>query len=126
MGWCSATEIIDNALEAADRAVAAAWQIASGNEDARTPEFANALNADPTLRAKLDDILRPFVVEIATKLRDEDWDCEQDSDYFDRFPQELTGWTDTEYAEWLTEQIADDPLEAAKYTDRLHVLQMKG
>jgi hypothetical protein len=126
MGWCSATEIIDSAIEAAERYLAAGWQIASGNEDARTPAFANAIHADPTLRPKLDEVLRPIVAQIAEKLREQDWDCEQDSDYFDRFPQELTGWTDAQYAEWLTEQIADDPIKAAKYTDALHVLQMKG
>lgn len=126
MSWTSATEIIDSAIEAAERYLAAGWQIASGNEDARTPEFANAIHADPTLRPKLDEVIRPIVATIAAKLRDEDWDSAQDSDYFDRFPQELTGWSDQEYAEWLARQIAEDPAKAAKYTDALHVLQMKG
>ncbi len=126
MSWTSATEIIDNAIEACERYLAAGWQIASGNEDARTPEFANAIHADPTLRPKLDEVIRPIVAKIAAKLRDEDWDSAQDSDYFDRFPQELTGWSDREYAEWLGRQIAEDPSKSAKYVDALHVLQMKG
>jgi hypothetical protein len=126
MGWCSATDIMDAALEGAERAVTAAWQIASGQEGARTPAFANALNEDPSLRAKLDDVLRPFVVTIAAKLRDGDWDCVDESRYYDRFPQEMHGWTDERYAEHLAEMIADDPLNAGVYTTKLHALQTKG
>lgn len=126
MSWISATEIVDDAIDGAIRVAAAAWQIASGNDGARTPALANALGEDPTLQQRLDDVLRPHVERIARKLRDEDWDSAQDSRHFDRFAQALTGWSDQEYAEWLAEQIADDPTKAAKYTDALHVLQMKG
>jgi hypothetical protein len=117
---------MDAALEGAERAVTAAWQIASGQEDARTPAFANALNEDPSLRAKLDDVLRPFVATIAAKLRDGDWDCVDESNYYDRFPQEMQGWSDDQYAAHLAELIAEDPLNARVHIDKLHVLQMKG
>ena len=50
MSWCSATIIMDAALDAVTASVAAAWQIASGMEDVRTPEYVNALNADPELQ----------------------------------------------------------------------------
>lgn len=123
MGWCSATEIMDSAIEAAERYLAAGWQIASGNEDARTPEFANAIHADPTLRPKLDDVLRPFVAAIATKLREGDWDCIDESSYFDRFPMEMQGWTKEEYAEYLTEKIRDNPLFCRVEMDALRKLQ---
>jgi len=106
MGWCSATEIMDAAVEAADRAVTAAWQLASGNEGARTPVFANALQADPSLRAKLDDVMRPFVAAIAEKLRDGDWDCVEESHHFDRFRQEMLGHNDDDMAEWYREQLS--------------------
>lgn len=97
MGWCSATEIMDAAVEAADRAVATAWQIATGAEGARTPMLANALRVRPELRAELDETLRPFVRTIADKLRDGDWDCIEESDYYDRFGPEMQGMTDEEF-----------------------------
>lgn len=108
MGWCSATEIMDAAVEAADRAVAAAWQIASGNEGVKTPALANALNADPGLREKLDSVMRPFVAAIAAKLRDGDWDCIEEADAFDRFRQEMLGYDHRQMAEWYREHLAED------------------
>jgi len=122
MGWCGATEIMDAAVEAADRAVAAAWQLASDNEGARTPAFANALRADPDLRAKLDDVMRPFVAAIAEKLRDGDWDCIEEADAFDRFRQEMLGYDHQRMTEWFRERLyeADDPEVITKWT---HALQ---
>lgn len=117
MGWCSATEIMDAAVAAADCAVTAAWQIATGNEHARTPEFANALRADPMLRLKLDDVLRPFVTSIAAKLRDDDWDCVEEADAFDRFRQEMLGYDDARMVTWYREQLEDieDPKVYVEY-----------
>jgi hypothetical protein len=121
MGWCTATTIMDAAVEAADRAVAAAWQLASNNEGARTPAFANALRADPTLRAKLDDVMRPFVAAIAEKLRDGDWDCIEEADAFDRFRAEMLGYDDDRMIEWYREQLAetDDPTAVREYSSAL-------
>lgn len=121
MGWCSATDIMDAAVGAADRAVAAAWQLASGSEDARTPALANALNADPTLQAKLDDVLRPFVATIAAKLRDGDWDCIEEADAFDRFRQEMLGKGDTRMIRWYRDQLEeqDDPARVREYSQAL-------
>lgn len=107
MGWCSATEIMDTALDAATAAVAAMWQIATDNEDARTPAWANDVNARPELRAKLDDALRPFVTTLAEWLRAEDWDCMNESEYFERFPQEMLGQSDSEHHAWLVEKVKD-------------------
>lgn len=104
MGWCSATEIVDTAITGAIRAVAEAWQIASGMDGARTPEFANALNRDPELQGRLDDVLRPFVRTISRKLNDGDWDCQSDSDYYDRFGQEMHDFSDQEWADYQKEQ----------------------
>jgi hypothetical protein len=98
---------MDAAVEAADRAVTAAWQLASDNEHARTPAFANALQADPTLREKLDDVMRPFVAAIAEKLRDGDWDCIEEADAFDRFTQEMLGYDNRRMERWHRERIAD-------------------
>jgi len=123
MGWCSATEIMDGAIEAAERYLAAGWQIASGQADERTPAFANALNADPTLRDQLDEVLRPIVATIAEKLREADWDCIDESKYFDRFPMEMQGWTKQEYADYLVEQIRENPLFCRKEMEALRKLQ---
>lgn len=108
MGWCGATEIIDAAIKAAEEL-----------EDA----IRDACCQKPPNRADLDDHLRPFVTVIAAQLREADWDCVDESEYFDRFPQEMSGWDDSEYANWLTEQIADDPLGSVKYAAALIELQ---
>lgn len=107
MGWCSATEIMDTALDAATAAVAAMWQIATDQEDARTPAWANDVNERPELRAKLDDALRSFVATLAERLRAEDWDCVDESRYFERFPQEMLGHSDSEHRAWLVEIVKD-------------------
>jgi hypothetical protein len=117
---------MDTAIEAAERGIAAAWQLASGNDGARTPAYANAMTEDPELRARMDDVLRPFVATIATKLREGDWDCIDESNYFDRFPMEMQGWTKDEYAEHLTEHIRENPLSCRKETDALRKLQGEG
>lgn len=114
MGWCSATEIMDAAVEAADRAVTAAWQLASGNENARTPAFANALQADPSIREKVDEVLRPYVARIAEKLRDEDWGCIQDAAHFHRFRREMLGYDHRQMAEWYRERIVDGDTSSAQ------------
>lgn len=121
MGWCSATEIMDAAVEAADRAVAAAWQIATGAEGARTPMLANALRVRPELREKLDEVLRPFVASIAAKLRDGDWDCIEEADAFDRFRQEMLGYDHQQMTDWYRERLheADDPETISMWADAL-------
>lgn len=96
MGWCSATEIIDTAIKAAE----AAWEVAGDVTE-------NPHLDSPDNRARLDDALRPFVATLAAKLRDQDWDREQDSDYFQRFPQEMLGHSDPEHQDWLVETIRD-------------------
>lgn len=101
MGWCSATEIMDMAVKAAEDAVSYTlvnpeklWQNASTLGPMRSE-----------LQDSVDGVLRPFVAAIAEKLRDGDWDCIEESDYFDRFPREMLGYDDREWEEWLAEQI---------------------
>lgn len=55
----------------------------------------------------LDEVLQPFVRRVATALHDEDWDCEQDSKYFERFPQEMLGYDEEEYLAYLIELVED-------------------
>lgn len=92
MGWCSATEIMDTALDAALALV----------KDIQAPGV-------PVTRAvtkEQRERLRPFVAEIAEKLREGDWDCVEESDYFNDFPQEMLGLDDHRYQEWRREQLA--------------------
>lgn len=107
MGWCSGTEVMDTTIKAAVQVVAATWQMASGLDGARTPALANAMAADPTLEGRLDDVLRPFVRTLAGQLHDQDWDCESDSEYYERFMQEMLDQTDEEHLAYLVEMVAD-------------------
>lgn len=109
MGWCSATEIIDAAIEGAIRSVAEAWQIASGNDFVKTPAYVNAINEDPDLQGRMDEVLRPFVRKIADKLRDEDWDCIDESRYYQRFGPEMQGMTDQEFRAHQAELYEGNP-----------------
>lgn len=102
-----ATVIMDAAIDGATAMVAAAWQIASGNDGARTPEYVNALNADPALRARLDNALRPYVERVAHNLREahgEDWDDKSNSRYYARFGREMHGFSAQEWAPFEKEQ----------------------
>lgn len=98
MGWCSATDIMDTALDGAEAAVKAALAAHSD------------LNADSlgeAYRAQVDDALRPFVTTLAERLRNDDWDCVDESRYFDRFAQEMLGHSDSEHHAWLVEMVKD-------------------
>lgn len=101
---CQGAALVDTAVEGAIRMVAEAWQIASGMDGARTPEFANALNADLTLRERLDAVLRPHVARICDQLRHDGWTFEPGSRYADRFGQQMHGLTDQEWADHQRKQ----------------------
>lgn len=94
MGWCSGTDHMDVAMEAAeslfDRILERARQL--GNDAPESDWYDR------------DELLRPFVAAVAEKLRDAGWDCIEESDYFDRFEQEMLGNDDREHARWLAEQ----------------------
>jgi hypothetical protein len=99
MGWCSATEIADTAIREAEKLVRAALS------KARVPNYDNVPQA--VLDSTMDELLRPFVRAIAKMLHDSDWDCVEESEYFNRFPQELLDLGDREYEWWLKDQIGD-------------------
>lgn len=102
MGWCSATEIMDRALKTAEEAVLAGVAVVVGGGSPGAHEWLLANEPEA-----LDKALSPFVVELAAVLRDGDWDCIEESEYFDRFTQEMFGHTDDEHRAWLVEQIKD-------------------
>lgn len=107
MGWCSATDIMDAALGAAEAAVKEVIDGYVGDD------------ADcEAIQVRTDEALRPFVTIIAEKLRDGDWDCIDESDYYDRFAQEMHGDSDSEYETRLVEGLHE-----AHMTDRHHWLK---
>lgn len=100
MGWCGATEIMDTALQAAEAVTIRAMEMAvEVDEGGRNPDA----NPGP----ELDAVLRPFVEKLATMLRDNDWDCINESRYYDRFAQEMHGDSDTEHGNRLVEALAE-------------------
>ncbi len=107
MGWCSATEIMDAATQAAD---ALMLSLRTHNEPLTEEE-----------REAADDVLRPFVATIAGALRDGDWDCIEEAGAFGRFPQEMLGYDDQRMADWYREQIGDqeDPDQIRALAERL-------
>lgn len=109
MGWCSATEIMDWAIQMADLAL----------EEAFSPA-----GPDDELRSSVDDRIRSRVAVLAKKLHDEDWDCEQDSDFFERFPQEMLGYDDRRFEEWVRDELKHetDPARTRSLAARLEKL----
>src|SRR5687767_12226061 len=105
MGWCSATEIMDWAIQMADDAVA---------------EVIDKPVTDD-MRKQIDDKIRRLVGALARKLHDNDWDCEQDSDYFERFPQEMLGYDSARFAEWVRNELVyeKDPERIRDLSERL-------
>lgn len=99
MGWCSATEIMDMAVSGAETAFDTLLRAIQ--ED---PGKGRA-TAEWDKQELLDAALRPFVATIAEKLRDSDWDCIDEADAFDRFPQEMLGYDDRRYLEHLHELL---------------------
>lgn len=109
MGWCSATRIMDTALGAAKAAVTAALL--------NVPLEALP---DGDRGKHVDAALRPFVERLASMLRDGDWDCIEESDYFEQFAQEMYGHSDSEHLAWLVEMVKDtdaDPKWVAKLAE---------
>lgn len=116
MGWCSATQIMDAALAGAEAAISAVLgvEVHQRNADGSICVSTNVGNPIPEeMQEKVDAALRPFVATIADMLRDGDWDCITESQYYDRFAQEMHGEDDREYANRLVEGLAD-----AHETDR--------
>lgn len=98
MGWCSATEIMDTALDAAEQYLIKAYELMGVDPERVTLD---------DVRPGLDGVLSPFVATIAETLRNNDWDCMDESRYFDRFAQEMLGLNDSEFKAWLVEKVSD-------------------
>lgn len=108
MGWCSATEIMDWAIHMTDLGV----QVALGDEpDAETEE-------------RVDKAISYLVGSLAKKLHDEDWDCETEAYAFERFPQEMLGYDDRRFEEWVRDELKHetDPARIRSLAARLEKL----
>lgn len=90
MGWCGATNVMDTVIDAVDELLTSM----------RSPSEAFD-------RPAVDAVLRPFVRRVAAELRDHDWDCVDESDYYDRFAPELEGVTDVEFRRIQAERYAE-------------------
>lgn len=92
MGWCSATEIMDALVESVDKVAR---------------EMSGPAAGEPEITEAVDDLIRPIVARVAAALRDGDWDCIEESDYFDRFRQEMLGYDNDRMADWYREQLGE-------------------
>ena len=101
MGWCGATAIMDQALAAAQAAVE------SVIKEIQKDPGKGRQTAEWDVQTVVDDALRPFVSTISDALRDGDWDCIEEADGFWRFPQEMLGYDDARWEEWLIDRLAD-------------------
>lgn len=109
MGWCSGTEIMDAAVEAADKLLEGAYGALGVDSERVTLE---------DIRPQMDELMKPYVRTIARKLHDGDWDCVEEANAFERFPQEMYDYDDREYETWLRERLKD----ASEYGEAEDVL----
>ena len=110
MGWCSATEIFDIAIDMLEKVVR---------------EFSGPAAGEQSITDAVDDLIRNDVRKLAEKLRDSDWDCTDESEYYDRFAQEIEGWSDAEYAEYLANKISEDNDTDGRAYERLLAVRKK-
>jgi hypothetical protein len=132
MGWDGGTHIMDAVTRDVDRLVTEVWQLASGSEGARTPAFANELNADPALRGRVDNLIRPLVRNLASLLEDRGWDSQEEADEFTRFAQDMLGWDDEPFEGFLRHKLTEvsrdgtpDEIMAAAQRLKDHVNKME-
>ena len=110
MGWCGATDIMDAAIQGADALLEGAYEALGVDPDRVTLE---------DIRPQLDDLMRPFVRKIARALHEGDWDCVDEAEAFDRFPQEMYDHDDREHEAWIRQHLAD----ATKYEEPEQILR---
>jgi hypothetical protein len=120
MGWCGGTEIMDAAVQALDEVLKGAYDALGVDSERVTLD---------DIQDHLDDLARPFVRRIAKMLHQGDWDCVNEAEAFDRFPQEMYDHDDQEHAAWLRDRIrdSDEVHEFEKWTAalRAHTDKMK-
>lgn len=93
MGWCGGTDVFDAAMEMLEKVV---------------KEFSGPAAGEQSITDYVDDLIRDDVRKFAQFLRDQDWDCEASSAYYERFTQEIEDWTDDEYYDYLKESLREE------------------
>jgi len=99
MGWCGGTQVFDAMMEILEKVV---------------KEFSGPAAGEESITDYVDDLIRDDVRRFAQFLREQDWDCEASSEYYDRFTQEIEDWTDDEYYDYLKESLREE-YSGAKY-----------
>lgn len=107
MGCDDGTVIFDSMVEIVDKVM---------------KEFSGPAAGEESITEFVDDLIRDDVKRFAAFLHTRGWNCVDESQYYDRFAQELEDWSDEEYEEWLLEQIGEYPTLAPQYFARLKVL----
>jgi hypothetical protein len=115
VGWCSATDIMDTAIQAADEATLTTIR-----------QVLDVFETTVLVEINTDKVLRPFVRRIAEALRAGDWDCIEESDYYDRFGPEMRGMTDQEFRRHQAEVYRDDPERFASWLVDVWAPQERG
>lgn len=107
MGWCGGTDVFDAMMEILEKVVR---------------EFSGPAAGEQSITDYVDDLIRDDVRKFAQFLRNQDWDCEASSAYYDRFTQEIEDWSDEEYAAYLVEKINEDNDTDGRAYERLLVV----
>lgn len=86
------TKVFDTALEILEKVVRDMSGPAAGEQ---------------SITDYVDDLIRDDVKRFASFLREEGWDDRHESEYYDRFAQEIEGWNDDEYIHYLRQRVED-------------------
>lgn len=92
MTMSKGTEIFDAGLEVLEKVVRDMSGPAAGEQ---------------SITDYVDDLIREDVARFARFLREAGWNQRDDSEYYDRFAQEIEGWSDARYSEHLKNRIED-------------------
>jgi hypothetical protein len=92
MTMSKGTEIFDAGLEVLEKVVRDMSGPAAGEQ---------------SITDYVDDLIREDVARFARFLRAAGWSSRDDSQYYDRFTQEIEGWPDARYNEHLKNRIDD-------------------
>ena len=77
-------------------------------------EFSGPAAGEQSITDYVDDLIRDDVKKFASFLREEGWEDRAESEYYDRFTQEIEGWTDEHYIHYLKHRVEDLSLELGR------------
>lgn len=103
MGW-DGSEIMDAAIDMAHKGAVSMLRRYQ-SELGQSPTSLGVLDSEE--RDDLDEEIRPVVKRLAELLNDKGWDTQEESDYIDRFGQEMLGFDDNAYEGWLRHRLSE-------------------